>query len=124
MGQEGTVAVGVREQEGEEEVEAWNQRKQTQILQLSEKLNNGDLKSQIEAARDIRKLVRKSSSSSSSSSAAAASSSSSSSSMKTRSRLAAAGVIQPLVFMLVSPSLDAREASLLALLNIAVRNER
>jgi vacuolar protein 8 len=112
MGQEGTVAVGVREQEGEEEVQTWNQRKQAQILQLSEKLNHGDLESQIEAARDIRKLVRKSSSSSSSSS------------MKTRSRLAAAGVIQPLVFMLVSPSLDAREASLLALLNIAVRNER
>jgi vacuolar protein 8 len=117
MGQEGTVAVGVREQEGEEEVQTWNQRKQAQILQLSEKLNHGDLESQIEAARDIRKLVRKSSSSSSSLS-------SSSSSMKTRSRLAAAGVIQPLVFMLVSPSLDAREASLLALLNIAVRNER
>jgi vacuolar protein 8 len=117
MGQEGTV--GVRE---EEEVEAWNQRKQTQILQLSEKLIHGDLESQIEAARDIRKLVRKSSSSSAA--AAAASSSSSSSSMKTRSKLAAAGVIQPLVFMLVSPSLDAREASLLALLNIAVRNER
>ncbi|XP_041005589.1 U-box domain-containing protein 2 isoform X2 [Juglans microcarpa x Juglans regia] len=107
---EDTVAVEVRKQE--EVVETWNQRKQTQILQLSEKLIHGDLDSQIEAARDIRKLVRKSSSSSSSSS------------MKTRSKLAAAGVIQPLVFMLVSPSLDAREASLLALLNLAVRNER
>ncbi|KAG2719613.1 hypothetical protein I3843_03G261300 [Carya illinoinensis] len=107
---EDTVAVEVRKQE--EVVETWNQRKQTQILQLSEKLIHGDLDSQIEAARDIRKLVRKSSSSSSSSS------------MKTRSKLAAAGVIQPLVFMLVSPSLDAQEASLLALLNLAVRNER
>ncbi|KAF5482645.1 hypothetical protein F2P56_003198 [Juglans regia] len=107
---EDTVAVEVRKQE--EVVETWNQRKQTQIMQLSEKLIHGDLDSQIEAARDIRKLVRKSSSSSSSSS------------MKTRSKLAAAGVIQPLVLMLVSPSLDAREASLLALLNLAVRNER
>lgn len=78
-----------------------------QILQLSEKLINGNLNTKIEAAREIRKLVRKSSSSA-----------------KTRSKFAAAGVIQPLVFMLSSSNLDARESSLLALLNLAVRNER
>ncbi|KAL0008754.1 hypothetical protein SO802_010256 [Lithocarpus litseifolius] len=119
MGQEEEDTVGVEEVKEQEEEEigtsSWNQRKQTQIVQLSEKLIHGDLESQIQAARDIRKLVRKSSSSSSPSS---------SSSVKTRSKLAAAGVIQPLVFMLVSPNMDAREASLLALLNLAVRNER
>ncbi|KAF5746184.1 ARM repeat superfamily protein [Tripterygium wilfordii] len=85
--------------------ETWNHRKQTRILELSTKLINGDLQTQIEAARDIRKVVRKSSA-------------------KTRSKFAAAGVIQPLVEMLLSPNLDARHASLLALLNLAVRNER
>lgn len=68
-------------------------------------LKSGDLELQIEAARDIRKLVRKSKSST-----------------KTRSRLAAAGVISPLVSMLHLPC--AREPALLALLNLAVRNER
>lgn len=89
----------------QEEETTWNTQKQTLILELSEKLTTGDLQTKIEAARDIRKVVRKSS-------------------VKTRSRFAAAGVIQPLVFMLMSPNLDAREASLLALLNLAVRNER
>ena len=88
-----------------QEEEAWNLRKETQIVELSERIMNGDLKTQIEAARDIRKLVRKSSA-------------------KTRTKLAAAGVIQPLIFMLLSPNYDARHASLLALLNLAVRNER
>ncbi|KAI4305594.1 hypothetical protein L6164_028951 [Bauhinia variegata] len=88
-----------------EETETWNQKKQTQILQLSEKLINGDLQSKIEAAKQIRKLVRKSSA-------------------KTRSKFASAGVIQPLIFMLSSFNLQAREAALLALLNLAVRNER
>ncbi|KAJ8899487.1 hypothetical protein K2173_018461 [Erythroxylum novogranatense] len=87
------------------EEEAWNQMKHTQIMELSGNLLNGDLNSQIEAARGIRKLVRKSSA-------------------KTRSRFAAAGVIPPLVLMLPSPNFHAREASLLALLNLAVRNER
>ncbi|GLT94233.1 hypothetical protein SLE2022_119850 [Rubroshorea leprosula] len=90
---------------GDQEEEIWNHKKQTVILELSEKLINGDLQAKIEAARDIRKVVRKSS-------------------IKTRSKFAAAGVIQPLVFMLLSPNHDAREASLLALLNLAVRNER
>ncbi|KAL6975510.1 hypothetical protein U1Q18_024306 [Sarracenia purpurea var. burkii] len=88
-----------------EEEEIWNHRKQTLIEEVAEKLINGDLDAKVQAARDIRKLVRKSS-------------------VKTRSKFAAAGVIQPLVFMLVSPAMDAREASLLALLNLAVRNER
>lgn len=95
---------------GEESVmgkdeETWNQKKQTLIDEVAERLINGDLDAKIQAARDIRKLVRKSS-------------------VKTRSKFAAAGVIQPLVSMLLSPNLDAREASLLALLNLAVRNER
>lgn len=98
--EETTVKVSSNQEE-----EAWNLRKQTQIVELSERLMNGDLKTQIEAARDIRKLVRKSSA-------------------KTRTKLAAAGVIQPLIFMLLSPNFDARHASLLALLNLAVRNER
>ncbi|OMO55113.1 Armadillo [Corchorus capsularis] len=84
----------------DQEEETWNLQKQTLILELAEKLINGDLQAKIEAARDIRKVVRKSS-------------------VKTRSKFAAAGVIQPLVFMLLSPNLDAREASLLALLNLA-----
>ncbi|PPD89972.1 hypothetical protein GOBAR_DD13092 [Gossypium barbadense] len=88
----------------DQEEETWNHQKQILILELSEKLITGDLQAKIEAARDIRKVVRKSS-------------------VKTRSKFASAGVIQPLVFMLLSPNLDAREASLLALLNLAVRNE-
>lgn len=89
----------------DQEEEAWNQRKQALIEELSDKLINGDLGTKIEAARDIRKVVKKSS-------------------LKTRSEFAAAGVVQPLVLMLVSPNLDAIESSLLALLNLAVRNER
>ncbi|KAK9284286.1 hypothetical protein L1049_023456 [Liquidambar formosana] len=89
----------------EQEEETWNQKKQTLIQEVAQKLINGDLETKIQAARDIRKLVR-------------------SSSVKTRSRFAAAGVIQPLISMLLSSNLDAREASLLALLNLAVRNER
>ncbi|ONI18065.1 hypothetical protein PRUPE_3G195100 [Prunus persica] len=119
MGQEEQSSVGVGEEEEEtrevvekEEVETWNQRKQTLILEISSKLIHGDLEAKIEAARDIRNLVRKSSSSSPSSSS------------KTRSKLGAAGVISPLVLMLCSPNPDARQVSLLALLNLAVRNER
>ncbi|XP_027062659.1 U-box domain-containing protein 7-like [Coffea arabica] len=78
-----------------------------EIEQVVERLlRSGNLNAQIEAAKDVRKLVRKSKSSSS----------------KTRSRLAAAGVIPPLVSMLHQPA--AREPALLALLNLAVRNER
>ena len=117
--EEGEEGVRKERKEGKED-EACNQMKQTLIMEISSKLINGDLETKIEAARDIRKLVRKSSSSSSSSSP----SPSSSSSGKTRSKLGAAGVIQPLVLMLVSPNPDAREAALLALLNLAVRDER
>ncbi|XP_004303582.1 PREDICTED: U-box domain-containing protein 3 isoform X2 [Fragaria vesca subsp. vesca] len=116
MGQEEQSTVVVEEEEEGEErheiSESWSQRKQTLVLEISSKLINGDLDAKIEAARDIRNLVRKSSSSSSSSSA------------KTRLKLGASGVIPPLVTMLVSPNPDARQASLLALLNLAVRNDR
>lgn len=67
-------------------------------------LKGADIDSQIAAAKEIRKLVRKSKSSS-----------------KIRCRLAAAGVISPLVSMLHLPS--ACESALLALLNLAVRDE-
>ncbi|OIW02504.1 hypothetical protein TanjilG_12818 [Lupinus angustifolius] len=97
------------EEEGSLFVESssrWNNQG-FQILQLSEKLINANLSTKIEAAREIRKLIRKSPSSA-----------------KTRSKFGASGVIQPLVFMLSSSNLDARQSSLLALLNLAVRNER
>ncbi|CAM8882621.1 unnamed protein product [Rhodiola kirilowii] len=88
-----------------------NRKKESLIHELARKLiESGDLDTKITAARSIRKVVR--------------SSPSPSSSANTRSRFAAAGVIQPLVSMLLSVNLDAREASLLALLNLAVRNER
>lgn len=83
---------------------------QTQMFEIAEKLINGDLQSQIQSALQIRRIVR--------------SSASSSSAAKTRSKFAAAGVIQPLICMLYAVDIDAREASLLALLNLAVRNER
>ncbi|KAL8150931.1 hypothetical protein V2J09_020739 [Rumex salicifolius] len=90
--------------------EKWMLKKPSQALEIADKLIHGDLLVQTQAARDIRRLVR--------------SCSSSTSSAKTRSRLAAAGVVPPLVSMLSYFSSDAREASLLALLNLAVRNER
>lgn len=90
-------------------LEKWKQKKQTQIMEIAEKLSNGDLHSQILAAREIRRIVR---------------SSSSSSKTNIRSKFAAVGVIEPLISMLSSISLDAREASLLALLNLGVRNEQ
>ncbi|KAK8476151.1 hypothetical protein V6N13_128034 [Hibiscus sabdariffa] len=89
----------------DQEEEAWNHQKRTLVAELSQKLITGDLQAKIEAARDVRKVVMKSSG-------------------KTRSKFAAAGVIPPLVSMLSGPNLDARQASLLALLNLAVRNER
>jgi len=96
------------ETEAESETSSsWNLGKHTQIIELSEKLLDGNLSAKIEAAREIRKMVRKSSSSS-----------------KIRAKLASAGVIEPLVLMLSSSNIDARQSSLLALLNLAVRNER
>ncbi|KAF6145120.1 hypothetical protein GIB67_013471 [Kingdonia uniflora] len=92
----------------EEEEESWSERKQKQIQELAEKLIyasvSDDLDSQIQAARDIRKLAK--------------------TSVRTRSCFALAGVIKPLISMLNSCNIDAREASLLAILNLAVRNER
>ncbi|KAE8703941.1 hyphally regulated cell wall protein 3-like isoform X1 [Hibiscus syriacus] len=89
----------------DQEEQAWNHRKRTLVAELSEKLITGDLQAKIEAARDIRKVVRRSCG-------------------KTRLKFAAAGVIPPLVSMLRCPNLDARQTSLLALLNLSVRNER
>lgn len=100
---------GREEQEDEivfdRDSETSNHKKQILIFQLSQRLIHGDLLSRIEAAKDLRKLARKSS-------------------PKSRSNLGASSLIQPLVCMLLSPNLDAREASLLALLNLASRNER
>ncbi|KAG4963947.1 hypothetical protein JHK82_040621 [Glycine max] len=47
-----------------EATSTWSLGKHTQIIELSEKLMNGNLSAKIEAAREIRKMVRKSSSSS------------------------------------------------------------
>ncbi|KAL9270469.1 hypothetical protein AKJ16_DCAP14518 [Drosera capensis] len=77
---------------------------------ISLALTTGTLSSQIQAAREIRKLVR--------------SSPSPASAAKIRSRLMAAGVVQPLVSMLGCGSVEAREVGLVALLNLAARNER
>ncbi|XP_042498003.1 U-box domain-containing protein 4 [Macadamia integrifolia] len=99
-----TILLTTDREEEESSRETWTQKKQTLIQELSWKVINGDLDSKIQAAKDIRKLAK--------------------SSVKTRSNLAVAGVIQPLVSMLTSSNLDARQASLLALLNLAVRNER
>lgn len=95
--------------ENEEEEIKKNKKSKNIIEEKAEKLRGEvEEKEKIEAAKEIRKLVRRSSSSG-----------------KTRSRFAAAGVIPPLVDMLqLSSSLLAREAALLALLNLASRNER
>lgn len=58
----------------------------------------------LRAAKEIRKLTK--------------------TSAKSRAYLAAAGVIIPLVSMLKSSNLEAKEAAMLALLNLAIRNER
>ncbi|KAL8474075.1 hypothetical protein ACS0TY_030791 [Phlomoides rotata] len=87
----------------------WNRK--VMVEEASTRLKNGDLRAKIEAARDVRRLVRKSPSSNSKSAV--------------RSRFAAAGAIEPLVSMLHSSfPLAAREAALLALLNLAARNQR
>lgn len=89
------------------EEERWNQKKLTLIEEISDKLINGDLITKIQAAREIRSMIRNRNSSG-----------------KIRDKFAVAGVIQPLVLMLCSQHHDAREVSLLALLNLASRNER
>ncbi|XP_049414355.1 U-box domain-containing protein 15 [Solanum stenotomum] len=98
------------EEEEEEQMQTKNRKCKSVIEEIAEKLKSAvEEVEKIEAAKEIRKLVRKSSFSG-----------------KTRSRFAAAGVIPPLVDMLqpCSYSLLAREAALLALLNLASRNER
>ncbi|KAK9077419.1 hypothetical protein SSX86_005756 [Deinandra increscens subsp. villosa] len=91
-----------------EEDERWNHnKKQTLTDEISHRLINGDLATKIQAAREIRSMIRNRNSSA-----------------KIRVKFAAAGVIQPLVLMLCSQHHDAREVSLLALLNLASRNER
>ncbi|XP_020236805.1 U-box domain-containing protein 15 [Cajanus cajan] len=107
MGEGENTEIEIETETESEASSTWNLAKHTHVIHLSEKLINGNLNAKIEAAREIRRMVRKSSSSS-----------------KTRSKLAAAGVIEPLVFMLSSSNVDARQSSLLALLNLAVRNER
>lgn len=102
---ESTATEGLGKED--EATNTWKSTKELLILHLSKKLLHGDLDFRIEAAREIRRLLRKSPVKSSA-----------------RSKLADAGVIPPLVPMLISSNLDARHASLLALLNLAVRNER
>ncbi|XP_071697739.1 U-box domain-containing protein 45-like [Rutidosis leptorrhynchoides] len=87
--------------------QAFNHKKQTLIDEISGKVITGDLPTKIQAAREIRSLIRHRNSSD-----------------KIRTKFAAAGVIKPLVLMLYSKVHDAREVSLLALLNLASRNER
>lgn len=65
---------------------------------------HGDVDVRIRAAKEIRRLTK--------------------TSAKTRAYLAAAGVIVPLVSMLKSANSEAKEAAVLALLNLAVGNER
>ncbi|KAL6570499.1 hypothetical protein OROGR_000049 [Orobanche gracilis] len=112
-----------KQEEGEEVIEQNNKdtpppttplppwSRKMMVEEVARMLNNGDLRAKIEAARNVRRLVRDSSSANSKSAM--------------RCRFAAAGVIEPLVSMLHSSfPLAAREAALLALLNLAARNQR
>ncbi|KAH7684182.1 Armadillo-like helical-containing protein [Dioscorea alata] len=81
-----------------------DEKKQALVRELALKLSHGDAVARVQAARDIRRHAR--------------------ASPKARSLFASAAVVQPLVSMLPSPDHETREASLLALLNLAVRNER
>ncbi|KAI5055720.1 hypothetical protein GOP47_0029619 [Adiantum capillus-veneris] len=83
------------------EKDSLNKQRMQEVL-LSLLYGMGD--SRIRAAHQIRKLTK--------------------SSAKCRAYFAAAGVIIPLVSMLKSSAMDVKEAALLALLNLAVRNER
>lgn len=80
------------------------ERKQAIVEELSRKLREGDPLAKVEAAKDIRKLAR--------------------ASAKARSAFAVPSVVDPLVSMLSSTHHLAKESSLLALLNLAVRNQR
>lgn len=81
-----------------------NLKRQALLRDLSRQLAYGDLAARVQAARDIRRLAR--------------------ASVKARSVFAVDGVVGPLVAMLPSREREEREAALLALLNLAVRNER
>ncbi|KAG0461617.1 hypothetical protein HPP92_021914 [Vanilla planifolia] len=78
--------------------------RQAQLQELARALANGDVAVRVQAARDIRRIVR--------------------ASPRARTAFAIPVVIQPLVSMLPSADRSSREAALLALLNLAVRNER
>ncbi|XP_071736704.1 U-box domain-containing protein 17-like [Rutidosis leptorrhynchoides] len=80
---------------------------ETLIDEIADKLINGDVITKIQAAREIRNMIRNRKSSG-----------------KIRAKFAGAGVIQPLVLMLSFQHNDAPEVSLLALLNLASRNQR
>lgn len=89
-----------------EEDNTWNRKKQIVIEQVANKVIYGeDIYAKIQGARDIRRLVRNSSA------------------VRARSSFAAAGVIPALVPMLSEVNFEAREAALVALLNLAARNE-
>ena len=79
-------------------------KREALLRDLSRQLSYGDLPARVQAARDIRKLAR--------------------SSVKARSVFAVDSVVGPLVAMLSSCERDEGESALLALLNLAVRNER
>ncbi|XP_076908628.1 U-box domain-containing protein 45-like [Bidens hawaiensis] len=86
-----------------------NNNKQTLIDQISGNLiHAGDMNTKIHAARDIRSLIRNNNNNNN----------------NIRAKFGEAGVIQPLVLMLCSRNHDARQASLLAVLNLASRNQR
>ncbi|KAI3928627.1 hypothetical protein MKW98_024228 [Papaver atlanticum] len=91
----------------DQEEETCNKSKREILIrELSLKLNDRDefLQVKIQAAKDIRKIAK--------------------SSVKARSCCGVAGIIQPLISMLSCSNLEATESALLALLNIAARNER
>ncbi|KAL0910582.1 hypothetical protein M5K25_021580 [Dendrobium thyrsiflorum] len=79
-------------------------KRQVQVKEFALVLANGDVAVRVQAARDIRKIVR--------------------GSPRGRSAFAVPAIIQPLVAMLQSADHVSRESALLALLNMAVRNER
>lgn len=79
-------------------------KRQALLRELSRQLAHGDRAARVHAAKDIRRLAR--------------------ASVRARSAFAVDAVVAPLVAMLPSPEREEREAALLALLNLAVRNER
>ncbi|XP_020579957.1 LOW QUALITY PROTEIN: U-box domain-containing protein 6-like [Phalaenopsis equestris] len=79
-------------------------RRQVQVKEFALVLANGDAAVRAQAARDIRKIVR--------------------GSPRRRSVFGVPAIIQPLADMLQSADHGSRESALLALLNMAVRNEQ